>query len=351
MAVITRYRRLKNGFLAPYFEINHGGKRWYEPMSLLKYKSNPQTMAERIDTNEKKELLKRALRERELQLVMGEYDIKTKYNNKIDFFEYLEEYIKNYPNKGDARAYTSMQRQLKAFVKKPKLYAFEMDEAFIRRFVKHLEQNLNFETPLTYYKKLKKVLKLATKQKIFKNNPAEDVVTKKHKTREKDILTPSEIKILKETNCSNGQVKSAFLFAFYTGLRFVDINRLTWRNVTGNTLCIRQSKTGVSITIPIHPSALDFLGERQGLEDLVFRLPSHTGCLKAIRKWVKNAEIEKHITFHCARHSLGSNLVANGVDISVTARLLGHTSLKHTMRYVRTSETLKQNAINTLPFI
>lgn len=349
MAIKVRYRQLKQGYVTPYFEINHAGKRWYEPMTLLKHKGKPQSIAERVDANEKKDLLKRALRERELEIVMGEYDIKSKYNNKIDFFEYLDEYIKNYPNKGDARAYTSMQKQLKLFVKKPKLYAFEIDEAFVRRFVKHLETNLNFETPLTYFKKFKKVLRLATKQKIFKNNPAEDVVTKKHKTREKEILSPVEIKNLKETHCFNRQVKNAFLFAFFTGLRFVDINRLTWRNIEGTTLKITQSKTGVAITIPIHNSALEFLGERQSPDDFVFNLPSHTGCLKAIRKWVKDAEIQKHITFHCARHSLGSNLVANGVDISVAARLLGHTSLKHTMRYVRTSEALKQSAINTLP--
>jgi len=351
MATTIRYRKGKDGFITPYFDHHYGGQRWTEFLPLLKYKENPKTFEERKNSKENQELLNRVLRERELQMALGEYNIKPKYNTSVNFYEYIEEYIKNYPNKGDLRAYNSMFRQLKAFVKKPKLYAYEVDEAFVRRFVKYLETNLQYETPLTYFKKFKKILKFATKQNVFKSNPAEDVQVRKHQVREKDILNADEIKLLVKAKCCNHQTKAAFLFAFYTALRFVDVKKLKWRNINGSTLTITQSKTRIPITLPIHPSALELLGERTHPEDLVFNLPSHTACLKAIRNWVKDAGIDKKITFHCARHSAGSLLVANGVDISTTARLLGHTSLKHTMRYVRTSETLKLEAINTLPIL
>ena len=115
MAIKLRYRKLNQGYVTPYLDIHYSGKRWNEPLPLLKYKANPNNFSDRRDSNEKKELLNRVLRERELKLVMGEYDIKPVYNNKIDFFKYLEDYIKSYPNTGDARAYKSMQMHLKKF--------------------------------------------------------------------------------------------------------------------------------------------------------------------------------------------------------------------------------------------
>ena len=351
MAIKLRLRKGKDGKLKPLLDIHHLGKRWTEFLPLLEYKENPKTLSEKIEQREKKEILARIVKERELQLLYGEYEVKQKYNNKVDFFEYVDEYINNYPNKGDLRTYTSMRLHLKLFVKKPKLYAFEIDEAFLRRFVKHLETNLNYETPSDYFKKLKKILKLAVKQNIFKSNPAEDIRLKTPRTQEKEILSPDEIKLLKESRCCNNQVKSAFLFAYFTGLRYIDIKRLKWKNIVADNLTITQSKTGIPVEIPIHPSAMELLNIRKSPDEFVFILPSHTGCLKGIRNWVKAAGIEKHITFHCARHSVGSQLIANGIDLSTTSRLLGHTSVKTTMRYVRTSQILKEKAINTLQII
>lgn len=351
MAIKARFRVSRNGYVTPYLDNNYQGKRFFEFLPLLKFKENPKTPVERSDKKHKLELLERIVKERELQLLLGEYEVKQKFNNKIDFLEYVQEYINNYPNKGDLRSYTAMLMHLKLFTKKSKLYAFEVDESFLRRFVKHLESNLNYETPSDYFKKLKKILKLAVKQNIFRTNPAEDIRLKTPRNQEKDILTPDEIKKLKNTRCCNNEVKSAFLFAYFTALRFIDIKRLKWKHIVDGNLTITQSKTGIPVEIPIHQSAMELLNTRKCPNEFVFTLPSHTACLKGIRNWVKASGIEKHITFHCARHSIGSQLVANGIDLSTTSRLLGHTSVKTTMRYVRTSQVLKEKAINTLPII
>ena len=349
MAIKVREKKGKNGDVTPYFEYNFGGERWYEFYAILKYKANPTTDNDKIVAKENKELLNRILREKELQLALGEYDIKPKCNNKQNFFEYLDNYIESYPNTGDIKAYKAMRRQLQLFVSKQTLPTFEIDEAFLKKFVKYLEKNLNYETPMTYFKKLKKVLKMATKQGLFRVNPADDVTTRKYLPREKDILSTDEIELLYHSKCPNHQVKNAFLFAVYTGLRFVDVNKLTWKQVESSTIKIFQSKTKKPLDIPIHENVLKFIGERKCQEEKIFDLPSHTACLKSIRKWTKNAGIEKHITFHCARHSLGSILDANGVNVSVISRILGHSGLKDTMRYVRTAEAVKVNALNTLP--
>lgn len=54
------------------------------------------------------------------------------------------------------------------------------------------------------------------------------------------------------------------------------------------------------------------------------------------------------ITFHCARHSFAVNILNNGTNIKTIASLLGHSGLKHTEKYTRAVDKLKEEAINSL---
>ena len=55
------------------------------------------------------------------------------------------------------------------------------------------------------------------------------------------------------------------------------------------------------------------------------------------------------VLFHCARHSFAVNILNNGANIKTVASLLGHSGLKHTEKYTRAIDSLKQDAINSLP--
>jgi site-specific recombinase XerD len=96
-------------------------------------------------------------------------------------------------------------------------------------------------------------------------------------------------------------------------------------------------------------NALALLPEAGQPQDLVFTLPSSTAALKSLNNWVKRAAIQKHITWHCARHSFATNLIYYGADVTIVAKLMGHTTLKHTQRYAHIAEQLKRNAISNLP--
>ncbi len=65
-------------------------------------------------------------------------------------------------------------------------------------------------------------------------------------------------------------------------------------------------------------------------------------CLKSLKHWVKLAGIQKHITWHCARHSFAVNILNNGAIIKTVASLLGHSGLQHTEKYTRAVDELKQ---------
>lgn len=55
------------------------------------------------------------------------------------------------------------------------------------------------------------------------------------------------------------------------------------------------------------------------------------------------------LAFHCARHSFAVNILNNGANIKTVASLLGHSGLKHTEKYTRAVDKLKEEAINSLP--
>ena len=55
------------------------------------------------------------------------------------------------------------------------------------------------------------------------------------------------------------------------------------------------------------------------------------------------------VLFHCSRHSFAVNILNNGANIKTVASLLGHSGLKHTEKYTRAVDKLKEEAINSLP--
>ncbi len=269
-------------------------------------------------------------------------------NAEIDFIEFANDWISDTEGIIDIRIYRAAINKLKQFSGST-LYCYEIDEAFLEKIYRYLHKSLTGITPHNYMKKLKIIIKAAKKNNHFYEDPTENLKLKKGKSAEKEYLTFDEIKLLYQTPCSNALVKRAALFACNTGLRFCDIIRLNWGNINDKTLNIIQAKTKVPVTIILNDNAITLAGNRKGSNDLIFPLCSHTGVLKSIKKWVADAGISKKITFHCFRVSFATNLMNTGCDVAITSKLLGHTSLMNTDRYIRISEMLKQTATEKIP--
>lgn len=351
-------RQTSKTMLSLYLDYSIDGRRKKEAAGIKLFKK-PGSVLERQHNKEalaKVEIL-RVLRES--QIYKGEIEevLDAKQMKAVEFLPYYENYVKDYQQK-DIRVMKSTLRKFKEFAPAG-LLAKDITEEFCLKFKKYLESHLTGETPQTYFARFKKVLKYATKYgKLFKYNPAYDI--KNTSTKDsiaKDVLTIEEVKTLIGTTCGNDDVKRAFLFSCFTGLRWVDIVNLKWKNIEGDKLTIMQEKTkdkakdGGKVEMTLHPNAIAQLGERGEKDKAVFNTISHTGTLKHLRNWTKKAGVGKHITFHSARHSFGTLLASNNVDISLIASLLGHTSLKHTSKYIRIAEDMKKKAIDSLPKI
>lgn len=289
--------------------------------------------------------------EKEKQLMDGIASVPLPVRRqKIDFILFIKKYMELNPSK--ERRDTATLRKLIAFNGSDKLPITEVTEEYLRRFKNYLESVLSGETPYDYFKYLKMVIKQATKEGWFSTNPAEDIKVSRKSNEPKSSLTIEELKILVNTECPNEVVKRAFLFSCLTGLRYCDIRVLRWSNISeDNILKIVQVKTNHPLTLSLVDDAVKFAGKRGDKNDLIFPLPTGNGTNKCLRAWLKNAGIDKHITYHSARHSFATNLTISGVDILLTSAAMGHKSLKETPRYIRLDDQQVNNAVSRMQSI
>lgn len=343
--VIKRERKLKNG-IALYLDYRIAGKRFQEPTGLHIYPGN----SDEIKQANKENLIRFEIlrNEKQRQLLNG-IAVLPVNKQKINFIDFYKAYFVKFPTR--ERRAKSVLIKLIAFSKSDVLPLAAIDETFLNKFKGFLESNLNGETPHNYFKLLCKVLRHATKEGLFHINPAQDITIKRMPGVPKQTLTTDELQILSETNCSNKEVKRAFLFCNFTGVRYGDVKDLKWGNIQNGVLSFVQSKTNHNLTLELHPTALSLLGKHKNAEDLLFSIPGHNGCNKILKNWLKKAQIDKKITWHCGRHSFATNLVSNGVDILSVSSVMGHKTIKYTQRYTRVNDSMKKRAIQMLPSI
>jgi len=280
---------------------------------------------------------------------------------KANFLEYYEDYVKENSRKGNRHLANSLT-QFKLFIKSDFIAPIDITENFCKRFRQFLLDKYTGETPGNYYARFKWVVNAAERDNYFHKNPTEYVVAKTNpSTKLKENLEAEEYFSLLDTPCLNEEVKAAFLFSCYTGLRWVDVKRLKWADIRGNALTTRiiQKKTGQPVILTLHPVALSVFEKQrsklvlaQRLQELVFSLPSQDGSNKVLETWMETAGIKKHITWSCARLSFSILLQDKNVDDATVAYLMGHTTTEQVRKtYKRHRPKSQEQAISNLPSI
>ncbi|MDJ1483504.1 site-specific integrase [Cytophagaceae bacterium YF14B1] len=351
MAVKLRKKTATGGRMSLYLDTIHENQRKKEYLKLYVFK-RPKNPLETQHNQETMRLAESIRAKRELELNAAGHGVQVSFKKNIDFIKYFEKYTAEY-NKKNLRVVKACLKTFKVYIGKPSIRATEVTPRLCEKFKEYLDLNLAGESPSTYFARFKGVVKQAFKEGHFARNPVEDIKNTRQESLRKDVLTIEEIQALAKAPCNNDQVKRSFLLACYSGLRLVDIRNLEWSNINGNILTFVQTKTEKKSPHKVHLNlnsiSMQLLGESKQFHESVFDLPSHTSVLKSLKKWAKDAGVQKHVTFHVARHSFATNLLFYQTDLMTVASLLGHTSTQHTQKYVRVADSMKQQAISRLP--
>ncbi|WP_018478134.1 site-specific integrase [Pontibacter roseus] len=205
-------------------------------------------------------------------------------------------------------------------------------------------------TAVSYFNKLKAVLKQAYKDGLLAKDINPQIPSIKAGETQRQYLTLEELHTLNRTNCALPILKKAAIFSALTGLRFSDIQKLTWSEVQhskaeGYYIQFRQKKTQGTEVLPISEQAFELLADRGNPSEKVFEGLEYSAYINGIlRDWVKLAGIEKHITFHCFRHTYATLQLSLGTDIYTVSKMLGHRELKTTQVYAKVIDKAKREA-------
>jgi integrase len=176
-------------------------------------------------------------------------------------------------------------------------------------------------------------------------------------------------------NCID-QYRDAYLFSCFSGLRWSDVNQLTWEQISyqvfnGNKeyyIKLKQVKTQREILIPLGENALSILLNRQKQSKnepespYVFPLAKETHPKSKrvyhrvrlyIKKWAKESGFDpKKMHFHNSRHTFATNLINYAKpDIKTVSKLLGHKSIRSTEKYAHIRNETQVAAVQAIPKI
>lgn len=345
----------------PKFSVKHNRRKENLNLYLL---DKPRTHIERQTNKETLELALKIRTEREQEFKESTLGYRLKKERNINFLDYFQSYINAYTKK-DIRMLEGVLKRFKDFLSqnypeyKRAIKPQQLTKDMITAFVEYLQSKSVGEGAKGYYQRFKKVIHHAIDHEVMLKNPCKGVTCKvDDQILRKDVLSNDEITALLATTYTgqNPEIRRAFIFCLYTGMRHCDVIELKYRNVdySNRLLQFEQLKTkgksaSSGVVIPLNDGLLHLIGESKEKDDFIFMLPSHTMCNKALKRWVARAGINKHITWHCGRHSFAVNILNNGANIKTVASLLGHSGLKHTEKYTRAVDELKQKAIDSLP--
>ena len=358
-----RMKDLSNGSKSLYLDIYRDGKRSYE---YLKMYIVPETDANSRRQNQATLAAANKIKaERIIELTNGEAGIKqAKDEPKVLLLDWMNTYLEKQKKRGkkDWRQILVAIKIIKA-LSGEKLTLDKVDRAFCQRYIDYLiteyrprfGEHLAGHTAHNYYRAFNGALNAAVREDLIRVNPytrisSADKIKKPESKRE--YMTVDEVRQLIATPMQNEAVKAAYLFSCFCGLRISDIIALKWENVyqdgAQTRLEVVMQKTKAPIYLPLSPEALRWMPERgnKSPQDNVFDLPSAAAVNVLIKPWAKAAGINKHFTFHTARHTFATMMLTLGADLYTTSKLLGHTDVRMTQVYAKIVNRKKDEAVN-----
>jgi integrase len=191
---------------------------------------------------------------------------------------------------------------------------------------------------------LRAMLRIAVRQKWLNRSPFDDgpslVVMSAEKARDRVLSQDEEMRLLEaiDADPQRSHLRPLFIGLLDTGCRKNELLRLRWTDVDMKelifTVAAENSKTRRARVVPI--------SERLAAEWRLMRVGAAAnglvyGGLQDVKRSFATACKKARVfglRLHDLRHTAGTRLAASGLDLSLVARILGHSDIRTSYRYV-----------------
>lgn len=356
-AVTLRKRAMKDGGQSLYLDYTVDGVRQREFLKM--YLVPERTAIDRIQNQETLKTANAAKARRIVEIQNGAAGFRRRRGDGVLLADYMEERAAYYRKRGSA-SYAQTVLNCRAYCT-----AFhgggvklsQVTKDYIIGFIGFLnDSDLGDGTIYTYFNALVVVLNQAARDDLIGENPARRVdpgAKPRQKESTREFLTLEEVRSLMDAPCEDACLKSAFMFACFTGLRISDMRTLDWNEVVDvgeGRLQIQkvQVKTGKMVYVPISDNATRWMPART--DGPVFPdIPVTPTLERKLDRWARAAKIRKHVTFHVARHTYATLLLTYGADLYTVSQLLGHKNIQTTQIYGKIVDETKRRTVSLIP--
>lgn len=361
--VSIRYKEKTNGMKSVYLQFYPGIRNTkgeivkYEFLNLEVY-SNPKTKEQRLFNKTIEEISESIRCQRYIQIVRRDYNFLGKDNLDGDFLEYFHRNADFHGPKFEAArlhfeefcGHSCKFKDLSpSLCEKYRFYILH------DKHLANCDKSIKHNTASSYFNVFLNIVKLAFKDNIIPDDYTKDVrPIKWNHDINKDYLTVEEIQLLEHMKYDkHPQLPQACLFSIYTGLRRSDILDLKWEHFVrrGNHVYIEKKivKTEMFVRLPLSRDALRIIGKRKK-EGTVFTELTISILNIHVKRWLELANIRKHITFHCFRHTYAMILTEKGISTNIISSLLCHKKLSSTQVYSKVTTQMVERTIEQIDF-
>jgi len=359
--ITIRKRPLKGGkesiildYAPPLKNPKNGKPQRFEFLELFTYQK-PANRLERQHNTETNALVENIRAQRQLDIQNRKFGFKSDRDTSGNFVEYFKEFTRS-KQKSTSDNIAMSFRYFVEFIGYD-LTFYEVDEFLVTDYKNFLLSGpgisrrgtpIKRNTAVNYFAKLRTCLKRAYKQKMITDDLYNTVDAINPKETNREQLEIEEFQLMADTPVKQVLIKKAAIFAGLTGLRFSDVQTLTWSEVRGipgkYVLQFTQEKTDGAEVLPISDQAVELLGERGDAEQRVFKGLQYGQMRTCFKHWLKAAGIKKNITFHSFRHTYATLQLEFGTELYTVSKMLGHRSIKTTQIYAKVKDKKKVEA-------
>ncbi|MEI6556701.1 MAG: tyrosine-type recombinase/integrase [Paludibacter sp.] len=272
--------------------------------------------------------------------------------DKQNFCDFITEQLKNEPNL-ELKTIVKYKSNIEIIRKVlPDVTADKLDDSHILKLDNYFRDTYAQSTVARLHVFVQKYVKEAIKNRILKDNPYDLVKLNMFRGEAKTTMhTMAELEALenlKDLPKKHEMIRDRYLYSCYTGLRVSDnlaLLKTAFTDTPEGYVVDLHTIKGYGHDL-VHPIGLMFDGKPDKIarrwmnsheEKTLFPKVSTTYISEVLKILAELAKINKHLTFHVARHTCASLLADISQNPYLIMNILGHSDIKTSMAYIHAS--------------